>query len=137
MTDSLASVSLRARARVSGFDGVPWAEYWRNRPALVVPQAPGFPMRMDPTMGWSRSLDPSETVPSPGWKLVLTGEVVTITSPDGVPWYQGCPLLTRDWRRAATAQRRALLISGPFARIDEFMCAASAGTLGVLLVAVH
>jgi hypothetical protein len=136
MTDSSAP-SLRRSALTSGFDGVPWPEFWRGHPTLVVPQPPGFHRPIDPAAGWSRPHGPLGGDIRPGWLLAWNGRGISITTQDGALWYEGFPLLTRDWRRAAAARRTVLLISGPFAHIAEFAPAASAGALQMLLIAVR
>jgi hypothetical protein len=120
----------------SGYDGVPWPEWLHHRPALVVPQLPEIHRPIEAGHGWSASAVDSDARPHPGWALALEGRQTTITGPDG-QWFRGRPLLTRDWFRAARAQRGVLLISGPFARIDQFAAAASTGALRLLLVAVR
>ncbi|WP_042422298.1 hypothetical protein [Streptacidiphilus anmyonensis] len=137
MADSVARADSpfgRAGALASGFDGVPWPQFWRSLPALVVPQVPGLERPLESAAGWSAVASPFSGGPHLGWSLVQHGRGISITAPDGALWYEGCPLLTRDWRRAAAAQGAVLLISGPFARIDQFAPAASAGRLLVLLV---
>ena len=121
-------------AALSGYDGVPWPEFLRGRPALVVPQVPGLPRPLDPAVGWTRSLEEAIGQVQPDWMLVLTGRRLTVTGPGRMPWFEGHPLLTRDWMRAAGAQQQVLLISGPFARIDQFRAAAMGDDLRVLLV---
>ena len=127
----------RTRALATGFDGVPWPQFWRSIPALVVPQIPGVQRPIDPGAGWSASTKQLSAAPHPGWTLLQRERGISIAAPDGALWYSGCPLLTRDWRRAARTQQVVLLISGPFAQIDEFTAAASAGALRVLRVAVR
>ncbi|WP_037599510.1 hypothetical protein [Streptacidiphilus rugosus] len=124
----------RTRALASGFDGVPWPQFWRDLPALVVPQVPGPERPIEPAAGWSTTAFLPNASPKAGWSLVQHGRGISVTAPDGATWYEGYPLLTRDWRRAAAALRTVLLISGPFTRIDQFATAAAAGTLQVLLV---
>jgi hypothetical protein len=136
VTDSSAP-SLRRSALTSGFDGVPWPEFWRGRPTLVIPQLPDLHRPIDPAAGWSRPPRLLGGEVQPGWLLDQCGRGISITAPDGALWYEGYPLLARDWRRAATAQRAVLLISGPFAHIAEFAPAASTGALQVLLIAVR
>lgn len=124
----------RANALASGFDGMPWPEVLRGRPALVVPQLPGTQRPTYPEAGWSSSPDVLETEPQAGWALVQRGGGIVITAPGEVVWFFGYPLLTREWRRAATAQGSVILVSGPFATIDQFGPVARAGSLKVLLV---
>jgi hypothetical protein len=130
--------STHTSVQMSGYDAVPWPEWLHNRPALVVPQLPGLARPIGPAEGWSASPVDAAARPRPGWRLSFTGRQVVVVAPSSnAPWFEGCPLLTREWRRAATAQRAALLISGPFPSVDRFADAARAGALRLLLIGVH
>jgi hypothetical protein len=128
---------LHASVRASGRDGVPWPEWLRGRPALVIPQVPGLPRPIDPAAGWTHSPREAADQPHPDWQLTLNNRQLTITGPGAEPWYDGHPLLTREWMRAAVAQEQALLVTGAFAHIGEFSAAAATGALQLLLVAVR
>lgn len=135
--DAGAGRLLHASVRASGHDAVPWPEWLRGHPALVIPQVPGLPRPVDPGAGWTDSPQEAAGQPHPGWQLTLNNRRLTITGPDTAPWYDGYPLLTREWMRAAVAQRQALLVTGAFAHIDEFAAAAANRALRLLLVAVR
>jgi hypothetical protein len=69
--------------------------------------------------------------------ISLTGRQLTVTGPGDALWFDGHPLLTRDWIRAATHQHQVLLVTGPFPTIDDFRAAGAAGALQLLLVGVR
>ncbi|MFF6852765.1 hypothetical protein [Streptomyces antimycoticus] len=119
---------------VSRFDGAPWPEYVHGRPALVVPQVPGLARPVLPGDGWSDEI-PAE--PHPGWELVLDGQHVTITRPDGTEWFEGLLFLTRLWSRAVRTRGNVVLIAGAFAHLGEFHAAGEAGALRLVVVRVR
>ncbi|WP_037599512.1 hypothetical protein [Streptacidiphilus rugosus] len=121
--------------QLTGYDGVPWPEFLRSRPALVVPQPPGLIRVLNPGQGWSSSPQAATGPVHPDWQLALTGR--RLTGPGPGPWYDGNPLLTRDWIRAARAQHQVLLVSGQFTSIDQFAAAAAGGALQLLHVRVR
>jgi hypothetical protein len=126
-----------AEARLTGRDGMPWPEFWRGLPALVVPQLPGLLRPLDPAHGWSGDPQTAAGPVHPHWLLTLTGRQLTITGPGPLTWFDGHPLLTREWMRAARARHQVLLISGPFPSIDQFAATAAGGALQLLLLGVR
>ena len=122
---------------LSGWDGLPWAEYWQDQPALIVPRtALGLQQRLDGEAGWSTARKDALAAPRPDWSVAveLSERLLTVTDPSGGIWFQGTLLLTLEWVRAVYARGRLLLIAGEFDDIGQFQAAAGAGRLQLLVV---
>ncbi|MET9399261.1 hypothetical protein [Kitasatospora sp. NPDC002965] len=119
----------------SGFDGRPWPELIRGRPALMIPHGPRSPLRVVlDADGWSA--DPEAAQVNPQWSAVLSEQHLTVARPGGQVWFQDTLLLSRDWRRAANVHRAVMLMTGPFDTIAEFPAVALQGELHALVAPV-
>ncbi|WP_042432606.1 hypothetical protein [Streptacidiphilus anmyonensis] len=102
-----------------------WPELWRSHPTLVFPSRPDHPT----AFGWLPAEEASELDGAPRWRATLDDRLLTVTTPDGHPWYRGSLLCTHPWRRTARTRGELLLITGPFTHPTEFLSAAHSGHL--------
>ncbi|MFI5990252.1 hypothetical protein ACIBAC_00160 [Streptomyces sp. NPDC051362] len=88
------------------------------------------------TGGWAEFKDyPGWAEPAPGWSAVLdvATDELTMSNPEGVPFYEGTLNSSKAWRRSARKEGLFVAVAGDISHPQEVPDAIDAGRLYVLL----
>ncbi|MFI6142431.1 hypothetical protein ACIBCC_30095 [Streptomyces griseus] len=91
------------------------------------------------THGWAEFQDfPAWAKPAPGWSAVLdvATDELTMSAPDGVPFYQGTLNSSKAWRRGAKKNGTFIALAGDIADPHGIADAVDAGRMYALVCPV-